>query len=375
MAGAGSRFVSEGYSVPKQLIMVDNRHMIDISLDCIDKKDYNLIFCVRSEQITNFSIDKILKKRYGNDIKIVEVDHLTDGSVSTCLLAEKYINNDLPLLIYTLDVFFEPKFSLDQFNNSDGLILTFKSNNDSYSYAKTDENGYVTQTAEKNVISEEAAVGVYAFKKGSTFVKYAKQMIKKDLRTKGEFYICPLYNLMIDGGLKIKTKFVEKMHLMGTPNELDFFTSHALKKFNNKPIALCCDHSGYDLKNSAIDILTEKGIKYIDFGCYTNKDCDYNDYAKEAIKRIEKNECDFGLGFCRTGQGINIFANKSKNIRSALVFDDYTAEYSVRHNCANFFAIPSKYINSSKLKSIINIISKSSFDGGRHIVRLQKTQR
>ena len=111
MAGAGSRFAKEGYVMPKQLIMVEDNQMIDWSLKCIDKNNCNLIFCVRQEQISNFSLDKILKSRYGDDITIVIVDKLTDGSVSTCLLAEEYINNDAPLVIYTLDVFFQPTFS------------------------------------------------------------------------------------------------------------------------------------------------------------------------------------------------------------------------------------------------------------------------
>ena len=140
MAGAGSRFAKEGYVMPKQLIMVDDTQMLDWSLKSIaDKDDCNLIFCVRQEQINNFSIDKILKSRYGKNIKIVVVDKLTDGSVSTCLLAKKYIDNDLPLIIYTLDVFFEPFFSpVDMPTDVDGFLLTFKSNNPAYSYAQLD---------------------------------------------------------------------------------------------------------------------------------------------------------------------------------------------------------------------------------------------
>ena len=119
MAGAGSRFADVGYIMPKQLIMVDGTQMLDWSLKSIIKDDCNLIFAVRQEHIRNFSIDTILKSRYGDDIKIVVVDHLTDGSVSTCLLAKGYIDNDNPLLIYTLDVFFEPFFNPSNMPDSD----------------------------------------------------------------------------------------------------------------------------------------------------------------------------------------------------------------------------------------------------------------
>jgi RpiB/LacA/LacB family sugar-phosphate isomerase len=374
MAGLGSRFSDAGYIMPKQLIMVDGTQMLDWSLKSINKDNCNLIFAIRQEHISNFSMDKILKNRYGDDIKIVVVDHLTDGSVSTCLLAKEYIDNDNPLLIYTLDVFFEPYFNPSDLPDSDGFLLTFKSNNDGYSYAQLDNKGYVTKTAEKEVISENAAVGVYGYKSGKMFVKYAEKMINENIRTKGEFYVCPLYNLMIEDGLKVTTQQVEKMHLMGTPSELEFFTSHTLKRFGTKPIALCADHSGYELKENAKKVLTENGLEYIDFGTFVNKDCDYNDYVSQAVEFVNKGDCDFVLAFCRTGQGVNISGNKRKGIRGALTFDEYTAEHSIRHNSANFFSIPSKYVEVDLLDRMIKIWKNTTFDGGRHMTRIQKTE-
>lgn len=377
MAGAGSRFVEKGYVMPKQLIMVDDSQMIDWSLRSIkNKHNHNLIFCVKQEHISNFSIDTILKKRYGSDIKIVVVDSLTDGSVSTCLLAKEYIDNEEPLIIYTLDVFFQPEFDPNDMPiETDGFLLTFKSNNPAYSYAKLDDNGYVIKTAEKQVVSENAAVGVYGYKRGSDFVKYAEKMIREDIRTRGEFYVCPLYNLMIEDGLKITTRSVEKMHLMGTPDELDFFISHTLKTFGKKPIAICADHSGYHLKEQAKLILDKLEIKYVDFGTFIEKDCDYNDYVSQAIDFVSRGECDFVMSFCRTGQGVNMAGNKFKNIRGALIFDEYMAEHSVRHNCANYFSIPTKYVDVDMLEKMINVIKNTTFDGGRHMTRVQKLER
>ena len=101
IAGKAQRFLDAGYTMPKPLIMSQSKHIIDWSMDSIDTKDCNIIFAVRLEHINNFSIDDILRDKFGDDITIVVVDRVTDGSVSTCLLAKEHINNDLPLIIYT----------------------------------------------------------------------------------------------------------------------------------------------------------------------------------------------------------------------------------------------------------------------------------
>lgn len=374
MAGLGSRFADAGYIMPKQLIMVDGTQMLDWSLRSLVKDECNLIFVVRHEHVRNFSIDTILRDKYGEDIKVIVVDKLTEGTVATCLLAKDYIDNDIPLLIYTLDVFFEPYFNPADMPDSDGFLLTFKSNNDGYSYAQLDSDGFVTKTAEKEVISENAAVGIYGYKTGNMFVKYAEKMIRENIRTRGEFYVCPLYNLMIADGLKVTTDSVDKMHLMGTPSELEFFTSHTLKRFGVKPVALCCDHSGYELKEEAKEVLQANGLEYIDFGTFVNKDCDYNDYVSQAVEFVNKGECDFAMAFCRTGQGVNISGNKRKGIRGALTFDEYTAEHSIRHNSANFFSVPSKYVDKELLDKMVKIWVSNTFDGGRHMTRIQKVE-
>jgi dolichol-phosphate mannosyltransferase len=98
----GSRFIKEGFKVPKQLINIKDKHLIDISLDCLNYEDCNLIFVVRDETVYNFHIDELLKKKFGEDIKIVIIDKLTDGSVSSCLYAEEYIDKNF-INIYGFD--------------------------------------------------------------------------------------------------------------------------------------------------------------------------------------------------------------------------------------------------------------------------------
>jgi len=374
IAGKAQRFIDQGYTMPKPLIMVKDKHVIDMAVGSIDITDCNLIFAVRLDHINNFSIDAILKQKFGEDIKIVVIDKVTDGSISTCLLAEDLINNDTPLIIYTPDVYFQDQFDPNSIDSElDGFILTFKANSPAHSYVSLDENNLALRTAEKEVISSNAAVGVYYYKTGKMFVEYAKETLDKNIRTNGEFYICPMYNLMIRDAKKVSIQTVKKMHVLGTPPELEFFVNHVIPKFGDKPIALASDHSGYEIKESAKKVLANNNIPYIDFGTYTNKNCDYNEYIQAAIRSLQNNDCDFGIGFCRTGQGVNILTNSINEIRCALVRDDYTAEYAISHNCANFFAVPSKYITEDALDSMVKIWKTTTFDGGRHMTRMKKT--
>ncbi len=371
VAGKAQRFLDEGYIMPKPLIMAGKKNVIDLALDSIILKDCNLIFVCRKEHVMEHGIDQILKNKFGEDVKIVTVDHDTDGAVSTCLLAKEHINNENPLLIYTPDVCFQN--SLDPLTideKLDGFLLTFKANNPAHSYVEVNDRGFAIRTAEKQVISSDAAVGVYYFKTGNIFVDYAEKLISEKIKTNNEFYICPIYNLLIKDDLKVSIRQVEKMHVLGTPKELEFYINNSSLKFGTKPIGLCSDHSGYASKSAVKKILDKHDIRYIDFGCYVSKDSDYNSYVLQATEHMNSKIIDFCLGFCRTGQGVNILANKKKNVRAALIFDSYTAEMAVRHNCANFFSIPEKYVDVKKMEEIILALKNSSFDGGRHTNRL-----
>jgi RpiB/LacA/LacB family sugar-phosphate isomerase len=376
MAGLGSRFLKEGFTVPKQLINIKDKQLIDISLDCLDTTDCNLIFIIRDEHVYNFRMDEILRMKFGDDIKVVVLDHLTRGSVESCLYASEYIDNDAPLVIHTLDIEFRPVFDPKIVGSllADGVLLTFKSNSANYSYAKCNDENYVTETAEKKAISSDACVGIYGFKRGSDFCKYAKKMIADDIRTNNEFYIAPLYNLLIEDGLKITTHSVEKMHVFGTPDEFNFYKKNVVKRFGDKPFALCCDHSGFEAKELFKSVLKGMGKKYIDYGTVVNRDCNYKDFISQAVKGIEDGDCDYAFSFCRTGQGVNMCANKYKGIRSALIYDYNAMEMAMRHNCANFFAIPAMNANSENLHEYLRLGFQHTFDGGRHQLRIQELE-
>jgi dTDP-glucose pyrophosphorylase len=113
-------------------------------------------------------------------------------------------------------------------SNVDGGILVFESTHPKWSFAKIDDSGYVTEVAEKNPISNLATVGFYYWKMGSDFVKYAEQMIEKDIRVNKEFYVCPVFNQAIQDNKKIKTFSVEKMWGLGTPEDLEKFLKNKI---------------------------------------------------------------------------------------------------------------------------------------------------
>mgnify|MGYP001329379671 FL=1 len=373
IAGKAQRFLDAGYTMPKPLILARNKHVIDWALESVNLEECNLIFMVRVDHIYNFSIDKILKQKFGDDITIIKINKVTRGALETCTLAREHIDSDLPLIIYTPDVHFGPTFNPNTINkDADGFLLTFTANSPDHSYSEYGEDGVVTNVVEKEVISKEANVGLYHFRTGKLFLKYADEVINSNMLVKNEFYIAPMYNLMIRDGLKITAANTEKMHVLGTPHQFEFFVKRVITRFGDKPIAIASDHSGFEIKELCKQVFVELALPYIDVGTYTDKACDYPDYVLQVTKLIQSNECSHGISFCRSGQGANITANKVKGIISALCFDEYTAEYAIKHNCSNHFSIPSKYVDKNKLKQIVNVMLNTSFDGGRHFTRLFK---
>ena len=119
---------------------------------------------------------------------------------------------------------------VDSIRENDGLIMTMPANHPKWSYIQFDNQGYVTLVREKEVISNEATVGIYNFARGNEFVEFAHQMIRKNIRVNNEFYVAPIYNEMIASGKKIVFKNVgDKMHGLGVPEDLEKFldTSYA----------------------------------------------------------------------------------------------------------------------------------------------------
>jgi len=226
MAGAGSRFEKAGYSFPKPLIEVKGQPMIAKVVENLDLQG-TYIFLVQKAHYQQYNLESLLKM-IAPGCKIVQIDGVTEGAACTVLKAKEFIDNDEQLIIANSDQWIKWNSfeTISSFNDADGGILTFKSVHPKHSFAKVDGHGYVTEVAEKNPISSDATVGIYHWKRGSDWVKYAEQMIEKNIRTNNEFYVCPVYNEAIQAGLKIKASLVDEMWGMGTPEELHNFLTH-----------------------------------------------------------------------------------------------------------------------------------------------------
>ena len=225
MAGAGSRFQQAGYTFPKPLIDVKGKPMIQVVVDNLNIKA-NYVYVVQKEHREKYNLDTLLNL-ITPGCKIVEVDGITEGAACTALLAKEYIDNDNPLFFANSDQFVE--WDSNEFlykmneTNADGGIVSFRATHPKWSFAKVDEQGLVTEVAEKNPISDIATVGYYYWKKGSDFVKYAEDMIEKDIRVNNEFYVCPVFNQAIEDGKQIRTFDIPKMWGLGTPEDLKYY--------------------------------------------------------------------------------------------------------------------------------------------------------
>jgi dTDP-glucose pyrophosphorylase len=231
MAGAGSRFASAGYPNPKPFIDVLGKPMIQWVIENLTTDEqHQFIFICQKEHQEKFLFDNALKELSPGSI-IIGIDGLTQGAAETVLFAAHLIDNDYPLVIansdqyveYKLNTFFE---SLNS-NGNHGSILTMTSDDAKWSYIKYGENRLVTEVREKEVISDEATVGIYGFAKGADFVKAARKMIKSDSRVNGEFYVAPVYNELIEEGSSISFENIgtdkEQMNGLGTPEDLLLF--------------------------------------------------------------------------------------------------------------------------------------------------------
>lgn len=225
MAGAGSRFESAGYTFPKPLIEVRGKPMIQVVVENLNVQA-NYIFIVQKSHFEKYNLEYLLRL-ITPGCKIVQVDGLTEGAAATTLLASEFIDNEEPLLLANSDQFVEWNSSQTIYSFESvgiaGGIVTFAATHPKWSYVKLDDHGYVTEVAEKRPISNNATVGFYYWRKGSDYVKYANQMIKKDIRVNGEFYVCPVFNEAIEDGLKFTTREAEKMWGLGTPEDLNYF--------------------------------------------------------------------------------------------------------------------------------------------------------
>lgn len=251
MAGLGSRFQINGFNIPKPLIRVDQVSMIELSIKSLDINGQYIFITRKYNNSYDNELKEILKKLQPDCI-ILELDEVTRGSAETCLVAQEYIDNDSPLIITNCDQYINwnsLKF-LSTASLYDGCVVTYKSDNVKNSFVET-KNNIAKYFAEKTAISDDALVGIHYWKNGSDFIKSAKSMINNNITTKGEYYIAPTYNFLINDNKRIGTFQLSdnQYYSLGSPEDVKIYLGKVNEYFSNKPKTILCDIDGTILKH------------------------------------------------------------------------------------------------------------------------------
>ncbi len=139
-----------------------------------------------------------------------------------------------------------------------------------------------------------------------------------------------------------------------------------------KKIFISSDHAGFKLKEDIKIYLKKKNFNFDDLGPFNNMKVDYPDYANKVAKKVKNNKNNIGILVCGSGTGMNIAANKHKNIRAAQCFNSKSTKLSRLHNDANIITLGARLITKKNALNFVRIFLETKFDGGRHLKRLRK---
>lgn len=225
MAGLGSRFRDAGFNKPKPLIEVRGRPMYAWATESLPlEKASRLIFILLASQPEFADLQKDIESRYANHHPVVlSVPELTAGQAITVLRAKELVNNDEPLLIHNADTAFDVDGNWAGqalAENLDGALLVFRSGEKRWSFSRENQECFVEEVREKEVISPWATTGTYWFRRGSDFVQAAEARFRSGRREASEFYVGPLYNDLIAKGAKVRNFAISKLYCFGTPEDL-----------------------------------------------------------------------------------------------------------------------------------------------------------
>ena len=234
IAGRGRRFAEAGFTLPKPLIPVHGVPMIETVIHNVRPREpHRLIVVALREHLERTGLVPLLESA-APGCAIVPVDEVTEGAACTVLLARDLIDSDDPLMIANsdqwVDVDINGYLATMDHTHADGLIMTMAADDPKWSFVGLDSRGWVTRVVEKQVISREATVGIYNFRRGRDFVRAADAMIAQDLRVNGEFYVAPVYNELIEEGARIAILNVGRegagMYGLGLPEDLQRFLAN-----------------------------------------------------------------------------------------------------------------------------------------------------
>ena len=229
MAGEGRRFREAGYELPKMLIEAKGKTLLEWSIDSLPLNlCTRLIFIGQQKHEDEFQLSKRIISIYGKQVKSLHfkfIDKLTRGQSETACLAKRLIDLSQPLLIFNIDTqFFSSSLEKNLLRKDiDGVLGAFYSEEPRFSFAALNDENFVTKTAEKEVISSNALTGLYHFTYPEDFFEAAELAFSKNETTKGEFYIAPLYNHLINKGRKLIVDIADEVNILGTPEELKSF--------------------------------------------------------------------------------------------------------------------------------------------------------
>jgi dTDP-glucose pyrophosphorylase len=228
MAGHGARFIQAGYKLPKMLLQAHGKTLLQWSLDSLPLHlASQVVFVGLKEHDAIFSLQSNIEALYPElNSKFIFLDNVTRGQAETTFMALKYCDDNDPIVIFNIDTFFQSDTIennlLDE--RADGVLGYFLSAENRFSFAALDkENKYVELVKEKEVISDHALTGLYTFKKAADFLETYDYHVRNDLTTKGEYYIAPMYNYLIERGKKFILDKAAKHYILGTPAEYEDF--------------------------------------------------------------------------------------------------------------------------------------------------------
>jgi dTDP-glucose pyrophosphorylase len=227
MAGRGSRFADQGLSMPKPLIQVYGRPMVAWALESLQQLDYSqLVFIALQEHERAFGVTAVLRQLAGPSAQVIVIPNVTEGQLCTVLAAKELIDTDEDILIASADTFIRSSLGQDVAERSPacrGLISVASMSGERWSFARTDAQGNVVEVAEKVRISDHASTGLYYFSSGSEFVQVAETIIANQEKTRGEYYVIPVYQKYIERGWQVRISIASEMWDMGTPEALQAF--------------------------------------------------------------------------------------------------------------------------------------------------------
>lgn len=229
MAGIGKRFKEAGYNEPKYMIEAKGKSLFEWSIESLkgfndEKTKY--IFIVRKEDNSKEFITEKMREFNIEDIEVIELNSQTDGQATTAMCAAEYWNKEEELLIYNIDTYVEAYEMKKEQIKGDGFIPCFKAEGDHWSFVKLNNNEEAIEIREKQRISDNCTLGAYYFKTCKLYEDLYNEYYKDNSNLeKGEKYIAPLYNYLLKKGGTVRISIVdkEKVHVLGTPKELEEF--------------------------------------------------------------------------------------------------------------------------------------------------------